>query len=115
MTFVEELKELSETIELQHKLDRQLTDVKTKMKTVAHRGYRSFKIEIFTLNVAADAIYLPDNRAENYYCFYTTNEAFYVKAITDFLVGLGFDYPEINYKIDSTKKFYNSVLVTVAW
>lgn len=115
MTFVEELRELSETVELQHKLDRQFADLKTKMKTVAHRGHRSFRIEVITYSIADAPMRVPTNRAENYYCFFTANEEFYVKAITDFLIDLGFEYPEINYKLDATNKFYTSTLITVVW
>ena len=31
MTFVEELRELSKTVELKHRLDRQFTELKAKM------------------------------------------------------------------------------------
>jgi hypothetical protein len=114
MTFIEELKQLSETAELQHKLDRQLNEVKTKMKAAARSGLRCFKIEIFTLNMAAEAIYLPDTKLENYYSFYTVDEAFYVRAITTFLAELGFDPAEVDFKKGATAS-YKSVLLTVTW
>ena len=116
MTFVEELKQLSEKVELQHKLDRQLAEVKTKMKASAKNGYRCFKIEIFTINLSADHICLPDVRAENYYAFYTANEDVYVETIINFLGELGFMMSDMSFiKCIREKAGYKSMLITLTW
>lgn len=114
MTFVEELKKLSEQVELQHKLDRQLAEIKTKMRASAKHGYRCFKIEIFTLDLEALAVYLPDDKAENYYCFYTTNESLYAPRLFEFLAELGFDPTEVHC-IKRSSGTYNSTLLSVLW
>lgn len=116
MTFVEELKQLSEKVELKHKVDRQLAELKTKMKVAASNGYRCFNIEIFTLITDIAAVYLPDIKAENYYCFYTGDGAFYVNELFAFLAELGFETSELkcirNSRILSG---YTSLSISVEW
>lgn len=116
MTFVEELKLLSEKVELQHKLDRQLAEVKAKMKVSAKNGYRCFKFEIFTLNTSVDPACLPDVRAENYYAFYTSNEDMYVETVINFLCELGFTISDMSF-IRSIRENagYKATLITVTW
>ena len=114
MTFVEELKLLSESVELKHKFDRQFTELKAKMKAAASNGYRYFKIEIFTLDSTTEAIYLPDARLENYYCVYTTDEVFYTHELINFLAKLGFDTAELSYT-KNTKQGYSSLSMWLEW
>ena len=116
MTFVEELKQLSEKVELQHKLDRQLAEAKAKMKVSAKNGYRCFKFEIFTINASADPICLPGVKAENYYAFYTSNEDLYVEILINFLGELGFTVSDMSF-IRSIREnaSYKSMLMTVMW
>lgn len=116
MTFVEELKQLSEKVELQHKLDRQLAEVKAKMKVSAKNGYRCFKIEVLTIELSADPVCLPDVRAENYYAFYTCNEDIYVEAILNFLGELGFSVSDMSFiKSIRENAGYKSMLITINW
>jgi hypothetical protein len=116
MTFVDELKELSKTVELKHKLDRQFAELKARMKTAASNGYRYFKVEIFTLDAMTEAIYLPDVKLENYYCFYTTDEMFYTCELINFLAKLGFDTAELSYvNYNNSKQGYNSLSVLLEW
>ena len=116
MTFLEELKQLSQTVALRHKLERQLAAIKAKMKTAASSGYRCFKIDIITLDTEADVVYLPDADAENYYSIYTANEAFYIEEITKFLTELGFDTSSISYiKRDYLAKGCSSMLINIIW
>ena len=116
MTFAEELKQLSEKVELQHKLYRQLAEIKTKMRTAASSGYKSFKIDIITLNTKASAIYLPEADAENYYSIYTINEAFYVSEITKFLTELGFEASKIAYVRPNTLiDGCSSMIIYIIW
>lgn len=117
MTFIEELKQLSESVALRHKLERQLAEIKVKMKTAASNGYRGFKIDIITLlDSGASIIRLPDINAENYYCIFTSNEAFYIDAITDFLNKLGFNTSEIAYaKHSNITDGYSSMLINIIW
>lgn len=114
MTFVDELKELSKTVELKHKLDRKFAELKSKMKTAASNGYRYFTVEIFTPNSTAEAIYLPDIRLENYYCFYATDEMFYTSELINFLAKLGFDTTTLACAQHS-KQGYNSLSVLLEW
>ena len=113
MTFVEELKKLSEKADLKHKLDRQFAELKVKMRTAASYGIHSFKIEIFTIE-EAPVIYLPEIKDDNYYCFYTTDEAFYVSELINFLVGLGFDAADFLWVKQSTAG-YSSMSAIVEW
>jgi len=117
MTFIEELKQLSESVALRHKLERQLNEIKAKMKTAASNGYRGFKIDIITLlDSRASIIRLPDINAENYYCIFTNNETFYIDAISSFLAELGFNTSEIAYvKRSNITDGYNSMLITILW
>ena len=116
MTFIEELKQLSEKVELQHKLDRQLTEVKAKMRVAAKNGYRCFKIEIFTINLSANHVCLPDVRAENYYAFYTANEDIYVETLINFLDDLGFAVSDLSFiKSIRENAGYKSTLITTTW
>lgn len=116
MTFVEELKELSKTVELKHRLDRQFAELKTKMKAAAHNGYRYFKIEIFTIDANAVAVYLPDYKIENYYCFYTSDSTIYTSELINFLAALGFDTAELSYVHNSeVSKGYSSLSMVVEW
>jgi hypothetical protein len=116
MTFVEELKQLSEKVELKHKLDRQFLELKAKMKTAASNGYRCFKIEIFTIDFQALAVHLPENKAENYYCFYTGDGSFYTSELVSFLAKLGFDTADIAYVYSgSVSNGYTSLSATVEW
>lgn len=116
MTFVEELKELSKTVEFKHKLDRQFAELKAKMKASARSGYRYFKIEIFTIDTNARAVYLPDYRIENYYCFYTSDSAIYTGELINFLTALGFDTTEFPYVYNSeVSKGYSSLSMVVEW
>jgi hypothetical protein len=116
MTFVEELKQLSEKVELQHKLDRQLAEVKAKMKVSAKNGYRCFKVEIFTISMSADPVCLPEVRAENYYAFYTGNEDIYVETIIKFLGELGFTMSDMSFiKSIRENAGYKSMLITITW
>lgn len=117
MTFVEELKQLSEKVELKHKIERQLLALKAKIKTAASNGYRCFKIEIFTLITDVSAIYLPENKNENYYCFYTHDGAFYASELTNFLDELGFDSATRKFVHDSSNftKGYTSLSTIVEW
>ena len=116
MTFVEELKQLSEKVELRHKVDRQLAELKTKMKAAAGNGYRCFKLEIFTIITEAASIYSPDTKAENYYCFYTSDGAFYANELFTFLAELGFDTTELNCVHNSNLlNGYISLSMIVEW
>jgi hypothetical protein len=117
MTFVEELKQLSEKVELRHKIERQFLALKAKMKTAASNGYRCFKIEIFTLITDVGAIYLQENKNENYYCFYTHDGAFYASALDSFLDELGFDSTSCKFVHDSSNvlKGYTSLIAVVEW
>ena len=115
MTFVEELKQLSEKVELQHKLDRQLTEIKAKMKSSAKNGYRCFKIEIFTINLLTDQVCLPEVNTENYYAIYTADEAFYLDAVIVFLVDLGFTVADMSFIKSIREGIGKSVLVTITW
>lgn len=114
MTFVEELKQLSEKVELQHKLDRQLAEIRTRMKTSARNGYRGFQIEILIINTQADIIYLPDNKAENYYSIYTADGNFYYSRVYEFLSELGFDLSELTCA-HRIREGYSSMLFSVVW
>ena len=115
MTFVEELKQLSEKVELKHKLERQFMELKTKMKSAASNGYRCFKLEIFTLELDIDAVYLPENKAENYYCIYTVDGTFYTSELVSFLAKLGFDTAELTYVYSGSAGSYTSLSMTVEW
>jgi hypothetical protein len=117
MTFVEELRELSASAALRHKLERQLTEIKAKMKTAASNGYRGFKIDIITLlDSRPSVIRLPDINAENYYCIFTSNETFYIEAISSFLTELGFSASELAYaKHSNITDGYSSMLITILW
>jgi hypothetical protein len=116
MTFIEELRQLSKTVALRHKLERQLTAIKAKMKTAASNGYRGFKIDIITLDTETNVIYLPEADAENYYSIYTANEAFYTEEITKFLNELGFETSEIVYiRRDNLINGYSSMLINIIW
>jgi hypothetical protein len=117
MTFVDELKQLSASVALRHKLERQLAEIKTKMKTAASSGHRGFKIDIITLlDSETSVVCLPDINAENYYCIFTSDEAFYIEAISEFLEELGFDPSEIAYtKRSNLIDGYSSMLITILW
>jgi hypothetical protein len=117
MTFVEELKQLSEKVELKHKVDRQLAELKTKMKTAATNGYRYFKIEIFTIITEVAAAYLPTEiKADNYYGFYTGDGAFYANELFAFLAELGFDTSELKcVQSSNLLSGYTSLSITVGW
>ena len=113
MTFVDELKKLSEKADLKHKLDRQFTELKVKMKAAASYGYHCFKIEIFTLDDAL-VLCLPENKEENYHCFYTTDEAFYIGELINFLAGLGFEMADFLW-VKRTAASYSSMSTVVEW
>ncbi len=117
MTFVEELKQLSEKVELKHKIERQFLELMTKMKTAASNGYRCFKIEIFTIITDVSAIYLPENKNENYYCFYTHDGAIYANELTSFLDELGFESATRKFVHDSSSmlKGYTLLSTVVEW
>ena len=114
MTFIEELKQLSESVVLRHKIERQLANIKDKMKTAASNGYRSFKIEVFSIDNRAKVLRLPETRADNYYCVYTLNEAIYMQELTSFLTELGFEMSEAEI-IRAIRESYISTLITVTW
>ncbi len=114
MTFFEELKQLSESVVLRHKIERQLATIKDKMKMAASNGYRSFRIEIFNIDNRATMLRLPDNKADNYYCVYTLNEAIYMQELNNFLTELGFNMQEAEI-LRAIREGYTSTLITVTW
>lgn len=114
MTFVEELKQLSASVALRHKLERQLTEIKSKMKTAASNGYRGFKIDVINvLETKSSIIRLPDINAENYYYIFTTNESFYIDAIIKFLNELGFSSSDIT--LTKHNDGYSATLINIIW
>jgi hypothetical protein len=114
MTFVEELRELSESVVLRHKIERQLANIKDKMKTAASNGYRSFKIEVFSIDSRTKVLRLSDTRADNYYCVYTLNESVYMQELASFLTELGFDMSEAEI-IRAIRDGYVSTIISVIW
>lgn len=115
MTFIEELKQLSESVVLRHKIERQLANIKDKMKSAASNGYRSFKIEVFSISNRATVLRLPDTRADNYYCVYTLNEAIYMQELDSFLTSLGFDMSEAEIIRSIKEGYYTSTVIMVTW
>ena len=115
MTFVDELKTISDTVELQHKLDRQFAELKSKMKTAASNGYRTFQIEVFYLHKNCS---ITHTVAENCYVLFTHKAAakeFYERKVIDFLCELGFNTLEIDCADHKVASCYESRHFSVRW
>lgn len=110
MSFVQELKKTSDTIELQHKLDRKLAEIKRKMKVSAESGYRTFYIQIFKVFTN---IWVYDNTVENNVTIYTSDVEFYKRKVLEFLTELGFESKDI--KLDRPTVDKNAIVITVNW
>ena len=102
MTFVDELKAISDSVELHHKLDRQLEEIKAKMHLSAKNGYRTFQIEIICLT---DKTYfdIKHPTAENCCVLYLRADkyantlSFYERKVIEFLNELGFTVANVEH------------------
>lgn len=113
MTFVEELKQISIVVELKHKLDRELHEIKTKMKIAAEAGYHYFTIEIYTIKPKAIPV-IQTQAKETDFRIYTANSNLYESRIIDFLYELGFDSSEITIT-ENSSSYYESTNIKVYW
>jgi len=116
MTFVEELKKISEEVSVNRITKERCAIMKDRMRRCAKEGYRTYQLEVIKPKIGYE--YEPGDIPENYQIItiaYNHSINDYVEGIHAYLINdLGFKVGDIE-----TAKFYNSkydsTQITIRW
>ena len=114
MTFVEELKQISEEVSVTRITKERCAIMKDRMKRCAKNGYRTYQVEVIKPTTEYESCDIPENyQIITIVVNHSIND--YVSGIYDYLINnLGFKAGDIKTSHFHNVK-YDSTLITIWW